>query len=233
MMPAQMMAQGRVIKPKKIEQKPDSIPFFRGVAVSFDLVGPIMRMVGDYGQYEGALRVNLKDRIFPTLEIGYGKGRHDEDPITQLGAETSAMFGRIGCDFNIARAKHDDYRVLVGARYGYTAFDMTAFGNIKDPLTKRYVNYDYHQEGCKFHWFEALFALDARMWGPLRLGWSVRYRHRIYEKSADIGSIWYVPGYGSVGNSSFGGTFNVTYELTWKKKDKKPTQKREVRRNER
>ena len=39
----------------------DSIPTFRGFAVSFDLVGAGLMQFSDNGQYEGALRVNLHD----------------------------------------------------------------------------------------------------------------------------------------------------------------------------
>ena len=49
-------------KKKIIEQQPDTIPFFRGMAVGVDLIGPVQLMVSDYGQYEASLRINLKDK---------------------------------------------------------------------------------------------------------------------------------------------------------------------------
>ena len=49
----------------------DSIPIFRGFAVSFDLVGAGMMTFSDCGQYEGALRLNLHDEWFPIVEAGY------------------------------------------------------------------------------------------------------------------------------------------------------------------
>ena len=48
----------------------DSVPMFRGFAVSFDLVGVGMLMFSDRGQYEAALRINLHDEWFPILEAG-------------------------------------------------------------------------------------------------------------------------------------------------------------------
>ena len=47
----------------------DSIPLFRNISVSFDLVGLAQMAFGDYGQYEGGLRVNLKDKYFPVVEV--------------------------------------------------------------------------------------------------------------------------------------------------------------------
>lgn len=62
--PQQASAQRR----KTVEKvKADTIPFFRGVTVGADLVGPARRLLGDYGQYEAMAQVNLKDRYFLSL----------------------------------------------------------------------------------------------------------------------------------------------------------------------
>ena len=42
----------------------DTTRFFRGLQVMVDAVGPIQLAVSDYGQYEAALRINLKTSIF-------------------------------------------------------------------------------------------------------------------------------------------------------------------------
>ena len=57
----------------------DSIPTFRGFAVSFDLVGAGLMQFSDNGQYEGALRVNLHDEWFPIVEAGLGRANHDDE----------------------------------------------------------------------------------------------------------------------------------------------------------
>jgi hypothetical protein len=46
---------------KFFRMQKDSIPLFRGFSVSFDLVGAAMLALSDYGQYEGAFRLNLHD----------------------------------------------------------------------------------------------------------------------------------------------------------------------------
>ena len=62
-------------------------------------------------------------------------------------------------------------------------------------------------------WIEASFGVDAKIWGPIRMGWSVRYKIRAHQKSNDLGEPWYVPGYGRGGSSTLGATFNVLLEL--------------------
>ena len=94
---------------KAVAEK-DTVALFRGVAVSADLIGAAQLALSDYGQYEAALRINLRDKYFPVLELGYGKADAD-DPSTKLSYKTSAPYVRIGLDFNIAKNKNYDYRI--------------------------------------------------------------------------------------------------------------------------
>ena len=59
----------------------DSVPMFRGFAVSFDLVGAGLMAFTDNGQYEGALLVNLHDEWFPIIEAGLGRANHNDDSL--------------------------------------------------------------------------------------------------------------------------------------------------------
>ena len=79
----------------------DSIPMFRGFAVSFDLVGPAMLALSDHGEYEGAFRLNLHDQWFPIVEVGYGKANHENDEVTGITYKTGAPYFRIGMDWNL------------------------------------------------------------------------------------------------------------------------------------
>ena len=116
-------AQSRkeAIAEKSAKAEKDSVAFFRGVAVSADVVGLTQLAFSDYGQYEAALRINLKDRYFPVFELGYGTADAD-NPTTNLRYKTSAPYWRVGADFNIAKNKHDAYRVYAGARYAMTYY---------------------------------------------------------------------------------------------------------------
>ena len=196
-----------------IAETADSIPLFRGVAVSVDLVGPAEMMFGDYGQYEAAARINLKDKYFPVVELGWGKA-NAEDVATQLTYKTNALYVRAGMDFNLMKNKHDIYRLLGGVRYAYTSFKYDVNSpNIVDPVWKDNVEYNAEGVKCNYHWLEFSFGVDAKIWGPVRMGWTVRYRKKLYSKAGDFGTPWYVPGFGKSGSTRLGGTFNVTFEL--------------------
>jgi len=204
-----MKAQSR----KVMVQQKDTIPFYRGVAVSFDLVGAAEKTLGSYGQYEGAVRVNLKDKYFPIIELGLGTA-DEEDVSTRLHYKTSAPYGRIGVDFNVIKNKHDDYRLYVGGRYAFTSFKYDIFSpGLTDPVWGDHVDYNYPDNKGTYHWLEFVGGIDAKIWKFFRLGWSVRYKRRLFHTEQEIGEPWYVPGFGKVSNSNLGATFNIIFEF--------------------
>ena len=113
--------------------KKDSTRLFRGIAVSVDVVGAAQMHLSSYGQYEGGVHVNLKDKFFVVFEGGLGKADAD-DPTTELRYKTSAPYGKVGVDFNLTKNKHDIYRVIGGVRYAFTSFKYDVEGpTVKDP----------------------------------------------------------------------------------------------------
>ena len=191
----------------------DSIAFFRGFAVSFDMAGAGMLMLSDYGQYEAALRVNLHDEWFPLIEAGIGKAEHD-DEVTQINYSTSAPYFKIGIDKNMLRDKHGPNRLYLGLRYGFTSYkiDIT-HPDFQDPYWQWDTGYSIKDAACKYHWAEIVFGVDAKIFGPLHLGWSVRYKQRrAHSEEGDWGKPWYVPGFGTY-DTKIGGTFNVIIDI--------------------
>ena len=176
------------------EAKNDSVPFFNGFAVSVDLVGPVQMLISDYGQYEAALRINLKDRYFPVVEMGIGKADHTNDA-TDISYKTSAPYFKVGVDFNLLKNKHDIYRLFAGIRYAFTSFqyDLSHPGTT-DPVWGDTAPYEANGVKCSYQWVEAVIGVDAKMWVPVHLGWSLKYRSRVSHNDGRLGNSWYVPG---------------------------------------
>lgn len=201
-------AQGKTNADKEGE-----VALFKGFAVSVDLVGPVQMMISDYGQYEAALRLNLRNKYFPIVEVGLGKADYTDDA-TDISYKTSAPYARIGIDFNLLKDKKDIYRLYAGARYAYTTFEYDInHPGIKDPVWGTDAEFRADDVKCDYHWLEALIGVDAKIWGPVHMGWSLRYRSRLSSKEGEIGNAWYVPGYGKGGGSVIGGTFNVSVDI--------------------
>lgn len=198
-------------KSKTVEQT-DSIPWFNGVQVSADLAGVGMLLLSDYGHYEGALRVDLKGRWFPVVELGVGKALSDNEQ-SGVHYETSAPYGRIGMDWNIINDKTLGCRVFVGPRLAYTRFKYTTTSTFPDPVWGSTVNYGVTDEAANWLWAEANFGIDAKIWGPLHLGWALRYCLKLKGNQGSMGKAWYIPGYGTSDGSSIGAHFFVSLEI--------------------
>lgn len=191
----------------------DSIPLWRGFQVKTDVMGVVQRAVSSYGQYEAGLRINLKDKYFPVIELGYGTA-DENNVVTQTKYKTSALYGRIGIDFNVMKNKHDIYRVYAGLRYAYTNFKFDIeHAPLTDPVWGGDTPFSGYDVKAHYHWAEVLFGIDAKIVGPVRLGWTVRYRRRLAHDDGDFGNVWYVPGYGKQGSTRMGATFEILFEL--------------------
>lgn len=200
-----------------IQYVPDAtykaVPLFAGLSLSVDLAGAFMATVTAYGQYEAALRANLRGRFFPVVEAGWGLSDHTHET-TALHYKTGAPFFRIGCDYNFARDAASGNRILGGLRYGFSSFDYDVSGpDLTDPVWGSSHAYRFEGlSGCN-HWAEVCFGLEAKIWRFFHLGWSVRYRLRLSDKKSEIGSPWYVPGYGRNDSHVLSGTFNLVFDI--------------------
>ena len=199
---------------KMFRMEQDSVAFFRGFAVSFDLVGPAMLMLSDHGEYEGALRINLHDQWFPIFEAGIGRANHENDEVTEITYKTTAPYFRIGMDWNILNKKHGPNRMYAGFRYAFTSFKVDIIReDLPDPVWQSQTGFGIQDLSCSMHWLEVVFGIDAKIMGPLHLGWSVRYKRPLYHKNGDIGNIWYVPGFGTGSDDQLAANFNVIIDI--------------------
>ena len=160
-----------------------------------------------------ALHLNLRDRYFPVVEVGYGKADHKEEN-TQMSYKTSAPFFRAGVDFNVLKNKHDIYRLYVGARYAFTSYkyDLASPG-VEDPVWGGVTPYEVKGAKCNYHWLEAAVGVDVKLVGPLHLGWSLRYKQKLTADEGKLGKSWYVPGFGKTGTTAFGALFNISLDI--------------------
>lgn len=179
-------------------------PLLRSISVGIDMLGPGMRYFGEQGDYQAFVQANLLGKFLPVIEIGYGNAdKHNDD--TFVSYKAKGPFARIGCDYNILKNKHDDYRMMVGVRYAMTKFDY----DTSIPTDSLHTTFTTLSEKCTVHWLEFAFGVDAKVWGPLHMGWSVRYRRRM-GCSDYVNDPLYAPGYGNASESaSFMGLYTI------------------------
>ena len=188
-------------------------PFFSGVSVSGDLVGLACKAFSSYGQYEGAFRINLKERFFPIVELGIGQC-DKTDEATDLHYKTTAPYIRIGCDYNILKDKYSGNRVFIGFRTAYTNFKFNIEGpDQADPVWGDKVPFHYKNQKASCFWGEIVGGLEAKIWSILHLGWTIRCRFRASQHKSNVGEAWYIPGFGRNGSTRLGASFNVIFDI--------------------
>lgn len=198
----------------KITNSADTMPLLKGMQISVDIAGPIIMQLSDYGEYEAALRLNLKNKYFPIFELGYGMAEHLNDEVTGISYETSAPYFRIGCDLNLLKNKNSENHFYGGIRYAFTTYKVDMSRNeMQDPVWGNMASFNIEGESCNQHWIEVVFGIDSKIWGPLHLGWNVRYKRRIAHKDSSAGNTWYIPGFGKYGDTRLGANFNVTIDI--------------------
>lgn len=189
------------------------LPLLAGVSVSTDVCGMVMAACTPYGQYEAAARLNMRGRYFPVVEVGMGVSNHTNES-TNLHYKVHSPYYRVGLDYNVAKNARAQGRIMVGLRYAFTTFKYDVDGPDRiDPVYGTSMPFNYKGVRGTNHWAEAVLGLEARVWSIFHLGWSVRYRMRLYNKRTTIDNAWYVPGYGKNDTHALGGTFNVIIDI--------------------
>lgn len=184
-----------------------------GMSLSVDLLGALLTQVSSYGNYEAALRLNLRQKYFSTMEAGVGLCDRTEET-TKTRFKTRAPYFRVGVDLNLARDKQSGNRIFAGMRYGFSAFKFDFTGApVQDPVWHTSLPIHYPSQSSTAHWGELIFGLEAKIWRNFHLGWTGRYRKRLAQSSPDFGQAWYIPGYGKNADHTFGGTFNLIFDL--------------------
>lgn len=191
----------------------DSIPFFAGFALGIDIVAPIMKAVGSYGGYEASLRANIRQKWFPVAELGYGTCDHTNET-SHLHYKTSAPYFRIGADYNFNKDLLSGNRIYGGLRLAGTVFKYDLDGPpITDEIWGQSVDFSFAGVSSSAAWAELVFGLEAKIWKNFHIGWSARYKRRIYQKKTDAGAAWYIPGYGRNDSHTFGATFHLIFDI--------------------
>jgi hypothetical protein len=193
---------------------------FQGIYLSADAFGYIYPIfVKDkYYSTELSTTVNLKNRFFPVVEVGFGY----TDMVSQLydiGYRTQAPYYRIGMDYNMQYKNGKPNYIYLGGRVGYTSFKYSIDAPaLKDPVWGDESPVQFTDIPCRAVWAEAVAGVRAEIAKNFYMGWSLRYKYPIYKGPIANGGPWYVPGLGSSTKAAFGATYTITYYLNFNKR---------------
>lgn len=217
-------------KSSKKEVKVDTIPLYNGTYVGVDLFGIGSKLFGgDFMSSEVNVRVNLKNKFIPTLELGYGQ----TDTWSEHGIhyKSGAPFFRIGADYNtMSKKKQKNSYLYVGARYGMSSFkyDVSSLpfvdpiygGSMANPslidgIWGGSLPYDYNGLKATVQWFEIVAGVHVQIYKRFYMGWAIRMKYKMSESVSEHGNPWYVPGFGKYDSSNIGVTYTLIYKLPY------------------
>lgn len=198
-------------------------PLFHDASVSLDIWDPVMRAIGQkYGLFSAAVEISLHNRYKPVFEVGLGQAKSTPSGNNFTYSSPVSPFFRIGMNYNFLYNSSPDYQFFGGLRYGFSSFNYTV-----ENVT---VDGSYWGEDAHFNlptqrstagWFEILFGLRIKLWGPISAGWSFKYHTILHESKVRYGQPWYIPGFGSR-TAAVTGAFAVTYTFSIDKLNKAP-----------
>jgi len=188
---------------------------FQGAVLKLDLFNTCYYLgvsKGDLQTYGMALNFRLKQRFYPTLELGYAKG--------QLGVNEAMWdgqggWGSVGLDFNgLKKHKEDLDALLVGVRVG-TAVQKYDLKNVPvdDSYWKEYPSIDFNNLWRNEWWGEVLAGCQVHIYSGLMMGWDLRLKILFTRKLAEgEPKPYYVPGFGYWNYTQWG----INYYIGWK-----------------
>lgn len=216
-------------KDETTEADDTAFPLYNGMTVSVDLWGIGSKVLGgDFLSSEVSVDVNLKNRFFPIVELGYGGTDAWNDNGTNY--KTSAPYFRIGMNYNALFKKKFDNFLFVGLRYGFTSFkyDVSTLA-VNDPVYGGIIgnpnqmdnvwggSLPFDHKGMKgsMQWIEFCVGIRAHIWDRFYMGWGLRFKFRASSSTGTYGDPWYVPGFGKYASNNLGVTYTITYKLPY------------------
>lgn len=178
---------------------PDSA-IYQGINLKLDFGNSALEAILSSGKrlsFEIATNVRLKQRYYPTLELGYARGQAQNDETTYQG---QGGFLRAGVDINGLK-KHPEMlnALLVGARIG-TALQS-------------YSQADFTNRFGADCWGEVLAGIQVQVWEGLQMGWYIRMKILFTRTNGDKPVPYYIPGFGLRDDTNWGFNYYIGYKL--------------------
>ena len=213
-----LLTLSNILMPQRLhaQEEKAAMPFYQGTMVGVDVAGLLGKAFGSaYASSEALVMVNLQNRFFPTLEVGYGTIDTTDDE-TDSYYKAAAPYVRIGADYNVFHKKpHLPGYLTVGLRYGLTSFDYDVKApDLVDPnWGGTAVPVDYTGVKTTAQWAELVIGLKANVFKGLYAGFTVRTRARLGMTAHENSEPYYIPGYGKGSKTNIGITYNLIYKL--------------------
>ncbi len=162
---------------------------------------------------ETAVSVRLKNRFYPTAEIGYVRGYGAYNNATTTG---DGGFLKVGMDLNGLRKNiTGPSAFLVGVRVctalqGYRVTNMSLADSYWQEAAPISLTNRFRADA----WGEVVAGCNVQIWGGLMMGWNVRFKFLFTSNNHNTGPLpYYIPGYGYRGGTNWGINYYIGYKF--------------------
>jgi len=196
-------------------------PLWESAAAGIDVWDPLMRAFGQsYGLAGAWVELSLHNRYKPVFEFGLGAAKHTPSDNNYTYRSPLSTYFKIGLNYNFLYNSSPDYQFYGGVRYGFSPFkysidDITISGSYWGEEAK----FAIPSQSATVGWFELVFGLRVKLWGPISAGWAFKYHTILHESKNKYGNPWYIPGYGSR-SGAVTGSFSISYTFSFDKLNK-------------
>ncbi len=203
---------------KKLLKDTTNEAWFDGISIQTDLASFANTLISNGATFstEGSVQLNLKHKLFPTLEIGYA-GDH-KTALSQTEFNTSGLYGRIGIDLNLLKPKKDSQPtnnlLFGGVRLGFShfAYNITNivqtdnyWGGIQ---VSNYLNVPVTKV-----WFEVVAGVQVEIIKNIYMGWTIRNKSLLGQDIVGKPTPYYIPGFGTNTGSTWGFSYLIGYHF--------------------
>lgn len=178
---------------------------YQGMNIKLDLFNSIYepaRSKGKNQSYEIGMSWRLKQRYYPTLELGYAQADKATDTTRCIG---QGAFARVGVDINGLK-KHPEHlnALLVGIRIATALQQFTSSeSEIAQPSRVR-----------ADAWGEVCAGCQVQVWEGLQMGWTVRFKILMTRTDRNNHPLpAYIPGFGSRNDTNWGLNYYIGYHF--------------------
>ncbi|MBO4690597.1 MAG: hypothetical protein J5621_06955 [Paludibacteraceae bacterium] len=198
-----------VAKPSAEAKTPTipQVPLYQGMTIKLDVGATILALATSNAKiqnYEISMNWRLKNRFYPTLELGYAAGSMEEtNSIDRIAYSGQGGFFRVGFDINPLK-KHPEslHALLVGLRFGTSVQDYTQIMvreevNVSQLCDPNLFDISIIEMGKELSmrktkgkhadcWGEIVAGCQVNIVAGLYMGWMARFRFIFTEKSSHI-----------------------------------------------
>lgn len=189
-------------------------PKFHELTFGVNIWDPVMRVLGQkYGGAEAWAELSIHNRFKPIVEVGFGMADATPDDGNYTYKNSAVPYFRLGMNYNFLFKKITDYQFYAGLRYGFSSFSYE--------LTNVTMDSGYWNEPEAFNipsqkstvgYLEISCGLKVKIYKNFYLGWALKYHSILHESNNKYGKPWYIPGFGTRGNS-LTGAFSLMYTI--------------------